>query len=257
MKRKSKGFTLIELMVALVISALMVGATYSVFIGQQRTYATQTGVMDMQQNARAAMTMMLRELRMAGFGVGNSGFNVEGFTQAITVVNNTGQPDQITVVYAAEQVSTVQSVSGTQVTLADGGDSFDTDKKKYIAFETLRTVYTITTVTGNNLTLNGSPPSYLADFGAGAFLVKTITYQVDSSRHTLERVQSTQTPPGSDPEDLWDDAANYIEDLQVDYPYNGDNELLKVTLTSSFQDCEGSTKRRGYEAIINIRNIGI
>ena len=107
MKQGSKGFSLIELMVALVISALMVASIYSFFIGQQKTYATQTGVVDMQQNARAALTLMLRDLRMAGFCVGDSGFDVGGFTQAITFVDNSGQPDQMTVVYAAEEISTV------------------------------------------------------------------------------------------------------------------------------------------------------
>ncbi len=262
MKRKEAGFTLIELLIVLVISTLLTAAIYSTFIGQQRTYAIQTGVVDMQQNARAALTVMMRDLRMAGFCVGDSGFTVQDYqgnniTQAITV-DESGTTDKITVVYAAEQVSYVTNVNGTLVTL-DDASGFSAGQ--YIAFGTLRTIYTITSINGNILTLNSAPPAYLADMGVGAngadaFLVKAITYQVDTTKGTLERVESTDTTI-PDSEDLWDDIGNYIEDLQVDYPYTGSNRLIRVTLTSSFQDHEGTARSRGYEAIIDVRNIGI
>jgi type IV pilus assembly protein PilW len=52
-----QGFTLIELMIALVISAILVGGTYSIFITQQRTYILQDQVVGTQQDARAALTI--------------------------------------------------------------------------------------------------------------------------------------------------------------------------------------------------------
>ena len=48
--RKNKGITLIELLVALVISGILVGGIYRTFIGQQKTYTVQERVVDMQQN---------------------------------------------------------------------------------------------------------------------------------------------------------------------------------------------------------------
>jgi len=258
MKRNTAGFSLIELMVALVICGLMVTGVYAFLIGQHRVFTIQTEVVGMQQDARASLMLMVRDLRMAGFSVGTSGFDVEGATQAISVVETAGQPDQITVVYAAEEVSPVQDITGNQVTLVDSADSFDTDKRKYIAFETERAVYTINDISEQTLTLDSAPPSCLEDFGAKAFLVKAITYQIDTARRTLERVDSTQDPPGAgvDPDDVWDDVATYVADLQAEYPYNGDNRLLKLTLKSSFQDCNGETRTRGHEAILKIRNIG-
>ena len=41
-----KGVTLVELMVALVISAVVIGGIYKVFILQTKTYAVQDQVMD-------------------------------------------------------------------------------------------------------------------------------------------------------------------------------------------------------------------
>jgi len=63
-----KGLTLIELLIALVISGILIAAIYKTFVSQQHTYTVQEQVVDMQQNIRIAINQMLREIRMAGFG---------------------------------------------------------------------------------------------------------------------------------------------------------------------------------------------
>ena len=60
--------TLIELMIALAISAAIVAGIYRTFLTQQHSYEVQEDVMDMQQNVRVALNEMTREIRMAGFG---------------------------------------------------------------------------------------------------------------------------------------------------------------------------------------------
>lgn len=62
-----RGVTLTELMVALVMGLATVAAVYSVHLIQVKQRILQEDVMAMQQNARAAMDLMTRELRMAGF----------------------------------------------------------------------------------------------------------------------------------------------------------------------------------------------
>jgi len=66
-KSNTDGFTLIELMIAVAIAAILVSAIYISVISQQKTQFTQQLVVDMQQNARAALFLMQREIRMAGF----------------------------------------------------------------------------------------------------------------------------------------------------------------------------------------------
>jgi len=267
---KEAGFTLIELMIVLVISSIVIAAIFATFISQQKSYATQTKVSDMQQNARAALTLMERDLRMAGFGVGDSGFTVQAFAgnnvnASITVANNaTPTPDQITIVYAAQQISTVSAVSDTNVTLANAAGFGLANGTQYIAFETVRNVYTIQSINGNVLTLNSAPPSYLANIvntggvvGARAYLVRAVTYQVDTGRRTLERVASDQIGTVPDADDLWDDIGNYITNLQVVWPFNGNNNLLQITLTGQDTDSDGTTRTREHQAVINIRNNGL
>ncbi len=62
-----KGITLIELLVAFVICGILVAAIYRVFVAQTRAYAVQDQVVEVQQNIRTAMEVLLRDLRMAGY----------------------------------------------------------------------------------------------------------------------------------------------------------------------------------------------
>ncbi len=66
-KTNSDGFTLIELMVAIAIASAVMAGIYSMFIMQQRTQVTEQVVVDMQQTLRAAMYMVERDIRMAGY----------------------------------------------------------------------------------------------------------------------------------------------------------------------------------------------
>ena len=63
----SRGLTLIELMIALSIGMVVLGALTSTFILQRKAYRTQEQVIEMTQVARAAMDMIGREVRMAGY----------------------------------------------------------------------------------------------------------------------------------------------------------------------------------------------
>jgi type IV pilus assembly protein PilW len=62
-----KGITLIELLVALVIGGIIIAAIYRVFLAQSRAYVVQDQVVEVQQNVRSGMEILLRDLRMAGF----------------------------------------------------------------------------------------------------------------------------------------------------------------------------------------------
>lgn len=65
--RTEAGFTLIELMVALVIASATTAAAYSLFIAQTRGMKSSQDTMEMQDNARVAMDVLVRDIRNAGF----------------------------------------------------------------------------------------------------------------------------------------------------------------------------------------------
>lgn len=60
------GFSLIELMVALLIGLLVVAAAGTIFISNRQTYAATETMGRMQENGRIAFELMARELREAG-----------------------------------------------------------------------------------------------------------------------------------------------------------------------------------------------
>jgi type IV pilus assembly protein PilW len=70
------GFTLAEILVALALTGIVVAAIYKVFGAQQKTSILQDEVVGMQQDLRGALTIMAREIRMAGYdpaGSANAG----------------------------------------------------------------------------------------------------------------------------------------------------------------------------------------
>jgi type IV pilus assembly protein PilW len=64
---QQKAFTLIELLVALAIASLFIIGTLSIVDMSIQTYKTQERVSDAQQSLRAAMDLMVRDIRMAGY----------------------------------------------------------------------------------------------------------------------------------------------------------------------------------------------
>lgn len=67
LKRLNKGgFTLVELLVAMAITGIVMASVYYTYYSQQKSYVTQEQIVAMQQNLRAAIFDMGREIRMAG-----------------------------------------------------------------------------------------------------------------------------------------------------------------------------------------------
>ena len=62
-----RGVTLTELLIALALGLFTIGAVYAVHLNQVKRQVVQEDVLAMQQTARAALDMMAREIRMAGY----------------------------------------------------------------------------------------------------------------------------------------------------------------------------------------------
>jgi type IV pilus assembly protein PilW len=62
----NRGFTIVELLIAMVVALLALGAMYSTFLTQHRSYVVQEETSAMHQNLRIALYYMQREIRMAG-----------------------------------------------------------------------------------------------------------------------------------------------------------------------------------------------
>jgi prepilin-type N-terminal cleavage/methylation domain-containing protein len=85
---KPKGATLIELLVALVICGVVVGAIYRLFVVQTRAYTVQDEVVEIQQTVRSAMEILLRDLRMTGYDDDSAGSTIAIPTPLPVVADN-------------------------------------------------------------------------------------------------------------------------------------------------------------------------
>jgi len=65
--RNVTGFTLTELMVAMGIGMVVLAAVTTTFMAQAKFYNGQEQINEMQQNARGALDVIMRELKMAGY----------------------------------------------------------------------------------------------------------------------------------------------------------------------------------------------
>jgi type IV pilus assembly protein PilW len=91
-----RGFTLVELLVAMTVGLVVLASVLQIFIYQNRTSSVQTEVAYAQQNVRGAMTVMTREIRAAGYDPHNNGFSAikAASGSSIQVLSNLSGDDE-------------------------------------------------------------------------------------------------------------------------------------------------------------------
>jgi type IV pilus assembly protein PilW len=65
--RKQQGLTLIEIMIALLIGAFLLGGVMEIFLNTRQTYRVQDAMSRLQENGRFAMEFMANDIRMADY----------------------------------------------------------------------------------------------------------------------------------------------------------------------------------------------
>ncbi|TKB09376.1 prepilin-type N-terminal cleavage/methylation domain-containing protein [Desulforhopalus sp. IMCC35007] len=90
------GFTLVEVMIALLMAGIMVAAIFTAFTTQHKSYTMQELVAEMQQNLRVAQYGLTTNIRMAGYdpgGKAGAGFvsaDVSRFNFTVDIINSAG-----------------------------------------------------------------------------------------------------------------------------------------------------------------------
>jgi len=268
--RKNKGITLIELLVALVITGILVGAIYRTFISQQKTYTVQEEVVDMQQSVRANISRMMREIRMTGFGnvsmvlpvtTGGKTFNnvvnldtpVVG---ALTIVSATGSAT-LTDIPAANQV-TVNSLTD-----AHGNTLFDLGDRKYVSIGGLES-YIITNVAGTTLTLNGNLTFAHTINTTQVFAIRAISYQVSGGTLLRDENNGQSLADRSLADNIEALQFAYFKDDGITQTANPpDIRNIQVTLRARTNDSDpaykndGGYRKRTIASNVRLRNMGL
>lgn len=135
----NQGFTIVELLVGMAVSLLAMGAVYSTFLSQHKSYLVQEETAAMQQNLRAAMFYMQREIRMAGLdplATANAGIvtanagsinfseDVRGDNVGDPPDGNLNEPNE-NITYSLNGGNLVRNVGGGNQTVAQNIDALD------------------------------------------------------------------------------------------------------------------------------------
>jgi type IV pilus assembly protein PilW len=138
-KRGASGFTLLEVLIAMAIGGLLLGAVISTFILQSKAYDVQEQMTEMVQTARAAMDMIGREVRMAGYDPTGAGFDGVAYHSAklqlladLRGASATAPPDgdtddpneNITYVYDSKNLQIDRNTGGGNQPFAENIEAF-------------------------------------------------------------------------------------------------------------------------------------
>jgi type IV pilus assembly protein PilW len=129
MRHAPKGFSLVELLIAMVIASVVGIAGISIFSSSNWSYKTQEDITEAQQNVRVAADRLAKDIRMAGYGlpdppisitftglpatfVGQAGGSIT-LTSPITVTTSggVGAPDSLTILGIGYEVGTLDTTT--------------------------------------------------------------------------------------------------------------------------------------------------
>ena len=97
--RAIKGFTIIELLIALFLAGIVTSAAMGIYITQHKQWLVQDDISDMQASIRAAAVELSTQIRMAGY-------NVPGGIPELEAYNT--NPDTIVITYDSADIQDVQ-----------------------------------------------------------------------------------------------------------------------------------------------------
>src|SRR6266850_540278 len=123
--RNVTGFTLNEMMVAMGIGMVVLAAVTTTFMAQAKFYNAQEQINEMQQNARGALDIITRELKMAGYKPNGGTFDGVTYstTQLMVQTDLDSSGGISTSGTANERVTYAYDSTNKQITRAVGGGS--------------------------------------------------------------------------------------------------------------------------------------
>lgn len=139
--RRIEGFTLVEMLVAMGIGMVVLAAVTTTFMTQAKFYNAQEQINELEQNARGALDVISRELKMAGYKTNNgvvtgltaSGVNLDSTKLVIetdingdnSIDGTAGSLERITYSYSSSNKQITRRLgSGTSDVLADNITAF-------------------------------------------------------------------------------------------------------------------------------------
>ena len=208
----NRGASLLEVLIALFLTGIITAAVFQTYITQHQNYLVQDDITEIQQNARAAVDELTRQIRMAGYAL------PAGLP---SIVASNTNPDTITICYRDDACNTFLSEAmpqpsselkcGTDVSCFHEGEwlyIYETDSGKGEFF-------TVTEVQTGSLNLQHNTMSLSRKYGQKSLVltVNSLKFYVDKTTDPSHPCLMVKTLNQATPQVY----AENISDLQFQY----------------------------------------
>jgi len=265
---REAGLTLVELMVAMLLSLMLLSGVITVFQANKVTFYTQEGLAQLQENGRMALALISRDIRNAGyrgcnsrtstFRTGLTGYawnmtnSVDGFEAVsasafedkdgngldASISSKTPSPnaadisDVLTVRFSDGDGARVDAESGSALTVS-GGSGIESGDYLLVSSCQDAELFQATGINGSDITHSGLANSYL-DGDVSRVTVRTYFVAPGASgRPSLHRIQNNSN--------LVQEVIEGIDNLQVLYGEDTDgdnrvNDYVAANAVSSWEN---------------------
>ena len=271
-----RGFTLVELMIAIVISSVIVAGGYTILTTTHKATISNERAVGTQQNIRVAMELIARDIKLAGFGMpaagnlpvgGIAGNCAPGGTIAairpvdnnpaipLTAINDTGA-DTISLIVPTTiapnapalgwvltsaaptgPVSSTISLPATAVTEMQNQGMAD-NSGAYVSLGGMAT-FPVTSSSGTTISLGNPVAAPLSiPNGTPVYLLQCITYQVQTGAGNCGSAGPclTRTVDSGTAPPITTPLVDGVEDLQFAYACDGCNTAINSGIPNGVID---------------------
>lgn len=233
------GFTLVELMVALVLSIFVIGGVLMVYMTSSQNYRYQEAAAIMMENGRTAIELMSRDLRLAsywrcvGWNPENLSNHLPSNQRGLFATNGNNAPDTLRTLYALDETA-VTLLADVELTALDTvpipptvtpNDISVSDGSNFVGNEIVvigdcakGDIFPITGVSGNTLSHNCL--TCVENYAAGAALLAVEDTQYSIADNDRGQPALFRSVNGGAAEELIEG----VEDMQIFFGEDTDSD---------------------------------
>ena len=265
--RHVAGFTVVELLIALLLAAIVTSAAMGIYITQHKQLMVQDQVSDMQANVRAAAAELSSKIRMAGYNIPDGLSPLDAANSnpdTITVTFDSGGLEDVSIEHAMPQPSAELRCDGHDISgLHDNDWAYIWDP-----FLQQGEFFLVTQVqvASAHIQHNTMPLSYSYPSGSQIFMMNQFKYYIDGSDpdHPNLMMWTPQTGAQVYAENITDLNFRYVlsSGATVDVPPIADmvrEVIIKIDGRTDRADDEFITdyRTRSLDTRVKVRNLGM
>jgi len=264
--KSSKGITLVEILVAMLLTGILAAALFKVYVNQHHAWIIQDRVIEMQQNARAAIDELTRQIRQTGYQLPSNMSPLEAYDtdpDTIIIHYNGGNCDA-PIEHAMPQPSAELRCDGHDVScFYDGQFAYiwDPSTEDGEWFEISHVQVAAAHIQHNSWPLSKAYPK-----GSVILSLDRVKFYIDKSDtlHPMLMVQFGNFPPQVYAEDIIDLQFNYTLKngmILPTPPVPGDTREISISLTArtlekDIELTDEPYRFETYRSNVYLRNLG-